>query len=78
MSKNVLEMFENAKANNNEPVFMVRAKDAHAVKVLDAYIKSMEEFDSSLNEEFVDSVKATREKFIEWRKQHIQQVKWPS
>lgn len=78
MSKNILEMLEKAEANDHEPVFMVRAKDTHSVKVLDAYITSMESLDSSLNEQFVNEVKATREAFIEWRKKHIQQVKWPS
>lgn len=78
MSKNIIEMLEKAKQNDHEPVFMVRAKDAHSVKVIDAYIESMESLDSSLNEEFVNDVKATKERFIAWRKKHMNQVKWPS
>lgn len=78
MSKNIIEMLEKAKQNDDEPVFMVRAKDAHSVKVLDSYIESMESLDSSLNEQFVEDVKATRARFIEWRKNHIKQVKWPN
>lgn len=60
---------------NNEPVFVMRAKDVHSVRALAAYLDSVRGGGSP--PEFVTEIGKLFRAFQEWRKENSHQVKFP-
>lgn len=75
--KDPIRMIQEAKENNEEPTFTVRAKDAHSLAALNKYIESISSLDSCSNDQFIQQAKDLRDKFIKWRTENIRQVRWP-
>lgn len=75
MSKSAEEILHKA-ALQDEPVFVIRAKDFFAVQVINFYLELIEKFGPS-NLSFQESVWEVLNDIREWQSNNMDQVRYP-
>lgn len=73
-SKSAHSVIDKAFAND-EPVFVMRAKDVHSVRALSAYLASVQGGGSS--PEFIEDIIRIHRAFRLWQTDHTDQVRFP-
>lgn len=76
MSKDIDKIIEDCRANN-EPIFLLRAKDKFSVVAIRAYLRKLSETENKIEPSFYDEIESFLCEFEEWQRSNISNVKIP-
>lgn len=71
--KNIIRMLNSAQ-KNNEPIFILRAKDKNSIEAIETYLK---ECKNSSPKQHIKEIEQILLEFKEWQKENPKKTKYP-